>query len=150
MLAKAGIDVRAALRRSRTPPSLESLSPGARGAIKQIEHGQTDITVRSRKEAEEVLTRFPDLVDTGDWGFDMINEGPIRNAPLSRQSTTRDGGVISAPGRDDSETPSAIDAIGFEIIVIDGQDGGQRLSICQVNQSRIRKIHRSVTIPVHK
>src|SRR5215472_16782481 len=146
MLAKAGIDVRAALRRSRTPPSLESLSPGARGAIKQIEHGQTDITVRSRKEAEEVLTRFPDLVDTGDWGFDMINEGPIRNAPLSRQSTTRDGGVISAPGRDDSETPSAIDAIGFEIIVIDGEDRAQRFTLGEVNERRIREVHWPIAV----
>ncbi len=48
------------------------MSPGARRAITQIEQGKTDITVRSRKEAEEVLSRFPDLVETGGWGFDMI------------------------------------------------------------------------------
>ena len=28
--------------------------------------------MRSRKEAEEVLRRFPDLIETGSWGFDMI------------------------------------------------------------------------------
>src|SRR5262249_6263410 len=53
-LDAAGIDARAALRRGVAPSPPESLSAGARRAYARLKRGETDITVRSRKEADEV------------------------------------------------------------------------------------------------
>jgi hypothetical protein len=70
----AGIDLHVALRPGGTVPPLESLSPGARRAIQKLRAGETEVTVASKAQAQEVLSQFPDLADTSSWGFDMIRE----------------------------------------------------------------------------
>ena len=42
--------------------------------MKKVLAGEDDVTLASRKEADEVLRQFPDLLDTGDWGWSMIQE----------------------------------------------------------------------------
>ncbi|MBK6688785.1 MAG: hypothetical protein IPG45_30210 [Deltaproteobacteria bacterium] len=69
---EAGIDLRVALRRGGLVPPLESLSPGARRAIQKLDAGATEVTVASKAEALEVLSQYPVLVDTSNWGWEMI------------------------------------------------------------------------------
>jgi hypothetical protein len=69
---EAGIDIRVVLRNGAAKPSLASLSAKARKAIRDIERGKDDVHVDTRQQAEEVLSWFPELVDTGDWGWPMI------------------------------------------------------------------------------
>lgn len=69
---RAGIDLRAALRPGTPVAPLESLSPGARRAIQRLEAGETEVTVASKAEALEVLSQYPNFVDTSNWGWEMI------------------------------------------------------------------------------
>jgi len=52
--------------------------------------------------------------------------------------------------RDDPKTPFPFDPVGLEIIVIYGEDRGERLPPREVDQSGICEIHRPVLIAVHQ
>jgi hypothetical protein len=98
----AGIDIRSVLERPGPPPPRASLSPGARRAMAKIDRGETDIQVGSRAEAEEILSQYPDYVDTGDWGFPMIKtllrDG--KNATFHWDDVFGEDGFLLHPGQD--------------------------------------------------
>ncbi len=50
----------------------------------------------------------------------------------------------------DAEAPSSIDAVGLEIREIDSENSGQRLTLGEVNEGRVGKIHRAVVIAMHQ
>jgi hypothetical protein len=70
----AGLDIHTLLRRSGPPPSLDTMSRGARRALKEIDSGARAVWVGSRAEAEAILAAYPSLVDTGGWGLPMIKD----------------------------------------------------------------------------
>lgn len=74
VLDDGGLDVRTLLTAGRRAPPRETLSLEARRAIKDIEEGKATIHVRSKAEAAEVLSQFPEMVDTGDWGWGMVKQ----------------------------------------------------------------------------
>lgn len=67
----AEIDIAAMLRRDKAPP-LQSLSLEAHKTIRRINRGEGEIAVGSRAVAEEVLSQYPELAETSNWGWPMI------------------------------------------------------------------------------
>jgi hypothetical protein len=55
-----------------------------------------------------------------------------------------------AARRRKAKTPPALDAVGFEIVVIDSQNQAERVPLCKVNQRCIGEIHRPITIAFHE
>ena len=59
-------------------------------------------------------------------------------------------GATAPTEGNDTERPSALDAIRLEVVVIDGEDRGQRFPLGETNQRRIRKVHRPIRVALHK
>src|SRR5829696_6302859 len=55
----------------------------------------------------------------------------------------------SASGNDAERAP-AVDAVGLEVVVVDGKDHVQLLPLGQVNQGGIREVHGTVAVAVHQ
>jgi hypothetical protein len=64
---EAGVDIHQALRSPAPPPPRATLSREAQRVLKEIDNGNLGPKVSSRRIAEEVLTQFPDYVDTKNW-----------------------------------------------------------------------------------
>src|SRR5258708_39415858 len=73
--------------------------------------------------------------------------GPAGWHSVKASNTRRSSGAAI---RNDAESPLAFDAVGFEIVVIDGENGRERLPLRQVDQGGIREIHRPVAITMHQ
>ena len=64
-----GIDLHALLRQGGEPPVLTG---AAAKAYREIERGEDVVWVKTRAEAEAIVAQFPELADTGGWGWDLI------------------------------------------------------------------------------
>ncbi|MEQ9504102.1 MAG: hypothetical protein RIT81_45015 [Deltaproteobacteria bacterium] len=68
-LDDADIDLARVLRQGGTPPALMG---DAAKAFADMKRGREVVYVKTRAEAEAIVAQFPELVDTGGWGFKQI------------------------------------------------------------------------------
>ncbi len=69
---RTAIDLRDAVRRLEPAPARSSLSAEAQRALQRLDQGEAEIRVSSRAIAEEMLSQFPDYVETESLRFKEI------------------------------------------------------------------------------
>lgn len=52
--------------------------------------------------------------------------------------------------RKDPKTPAAVDPIGFKVVMIDSEDQAERLTLGDVDEGCIGKVHRTIPILIHQ
>ncbi len=91
---RSAIDLRDAVRRLEPAPARTSLSAEAQRAIRKLDQGEAEIHVSSRTVAEEILSQFPDYIETEDLRF---NE--IKRLFRSKEDTFHWDDVLGEDGR---------------------------------------------------
>ncbi len=71
---RTGIDLRDAVRSLAPAPARTSLSAEAQRALRKLDQGEAEIQVSSRAVVEEILSQFPDYVETENFRFKEIKQ----------------------------------------------------------------------------
>jgi len=58
--------------------------------------------------------------------------------------------AVASPGGRDAQPFAAADAVGLEVVVIDGKNSRERFTLRQVDERGVREVHRTVVILAHE